>query len=79
MWSYLIDPKYLTWYQKLYLRVYDFYLNIKERMFKGEILVYKNKNSKIYMKFKRNGILTHKMTRNKNKLFKRWDSEYIIY
>jgi hypothetical protein len=79
MLKYLNNYVDLFWYQRLYLHVYDFYLNIKERIFKGEVLVYKDKNSKNYIKFKRNGVLIHKMTRNKNKFFKRWDSEYEIY
>ena len=79
MLKYLSNYVDLFWYQRLYLRVYDFYLNIKERIFKGEVLVYKDKNEKGYIKFKRNGLLVHKMTRNKNKLFKRWDNEYEIY
>jgi hypothetical protein len=79
MWKYLIDSKYLTWYQRLHLHVYDFYLTMKDKIFNGEVLVYKDKNEKGYMKFKRNGVLIHKMTRNKNKLFNKWDSEYEIY
>jgi hypothetical protein len=79
MLKYLSNYVDLFWYQRLYLRVYDFYLNIKERIFKGEVLVYKDKNEKGYIKFKRNSVLIHRMTRNKNKLFKRWDNEYEIY
>lgn len=41
MWRYLIDSKYLTWYQRLYLYVYDFYLTMKNKIFKGEVLIYK--------------------------------------
>lgn len=77
MWKYLIDSKYLTWYQRLYLDVYSWYLYFFKPYPNTETLVYKDKGVKGYIQYRGRSVLLHIKKRNKNKLFKRWNHEYL--
>lgn len=79
MWSYIIDPKYLTWYQKLYLNVYSLYRYYFTKIYNDETLVYKDKGVKGYVRYKRRNIILHIKKRNKNRIFDRWDDEYMFF
>lgn len=78
MKKYSINTNNLYWYQRILLLVSYYTYDFRHPMSNREILIYKDKNTKGYMQFKRRNILFHVKKRNKNKLFKKWDSEYFV-
>ena len=74
----LINTKNLYWYQRLILLINYYTYDLRHFMSKREILIYKDKNVKGYMQFRRRNILFHTKKRNKNKIFNRWDDKYFI-
>jgi len=78
MWKNLIDIKNLYWYQRLILFISYYTYDLKHLIYNRELLIYKDKNTKGYMQFRRQNILFHVKKRDKNKIFKRWDSKYFV-
>jgi len=74
----LINRKNLYWYQHVILFISYYTYDLRHFMSNREILIFKDKNIKEYMQFRRRNILFHTKKRNKNKIFKRWDDKYFV-
>ena len=77
--DYIPVPSNLYWHQKIRLLISYYTYDFKRKHCNREILVYKDKTTKCYIKFHRRYILLHTKKQIKGGLFKQYKDSYEIY